>query len=707
MKLNSLASRAKEQQERKGVVGKWLAARRQWMIMTPSAIEKVGLSGVTKPIIDPLIKQSFGRIAGSITGIKPTRFDRIFSTYRQMKNQASAESFMKNMNNAYVDAIVKYDKIKDKNSDAGKQAFKELQDAELNHAASLGYLFINAGSHIDIAQVMTKGATDLDAAMGKYKQSSYKERTKAQEAAFWIEAVNRTHSAIKSVSARQALLDGYTENLQLAQKETGSISNEQRQRAWDSAVLNEMEQGRFGESTLASNLIGKMKSSDNAAVRNTANYLLPVAKISINITKQGIDMALPFVELPIRTFGTDAFRGIKLNAEDGKEYNNFASKYYDGIKRGFSELPLEQKKYINTLISRGLFGAAQYALVGFGLATGNIKYGGDYDPNDPFGKHKPKGTDGLPLKAGEWEFFGQRAPKVLNLVINHSPYSLPASLAAVTYDQYHIDDKKTAWQLRAFSKTLNEVYQRLPFATGIDMAKALLGSDQYKLEHIVANEAPTMKATSEYFDKDSEGNVRKVQTQGDGFWSTTGKIVQSRLPIVRNQMESATGIKDINSPEYKLMASYNMGLSPYNPKSLNMQTSSGEDINVEPDKYKEFTDRRQQLFTQGISNLVNGKTTYEDKDNKGKPAELSGEQIQSLSQKDLTTYINRLTNYYVQRAGNTNKQLSSEEAAKLSPDEMKGYLMAITKKADKQAMWEVFKGVQKEKEQTGKKVVTE
>ena len=155
------------------------------------------------------------------------------------------------------------------------------------------------------------------------------------------------------------------------------------------------------------------------------------------------------------------------------------------------------------------------------------------------------------------------------------------------------------------------------------------------------------------------------------------------------------------------MASYNMGLSPYNPKSLNMQTASGEDVKVEPEQYKQFVDKRQQIFTQGISNLVNGKTTYEDKDNKGKPAELSGEQIQSLSQKDLTTYINRLTNYYVKRAGNTDKQLSSEEAAKLSPDEMKGYLMAITKKAEKQAMWEVFKGVEKPKEQTGKKVNTE
>ena len=45
------------------------------------------------------------------------------------------------------------------------------------------------------------------------------------------------------------------------------------------------EEGRFGEATALSKWVGRLKSSPNAAVRNTANYALPVAKISINITK--------------------------------------------------------------------------------------------------------------------------------------------------------------------------------------------------------------------------------------------------------------------------------------------------------------------------------------------------------------------------------------------------------------------------------------
>ena len=419
IKLNSLGLKAKEQQQNRSVVSKWLSARRQWKIMTFGALEKVFGSAVTKPIVDPLIKQTFGRISGAITGIHPTDISRIGRTIQQFKGEKEAGDFMAKMGNRYADAIIKYDRIEDKESAAGKQAFKELQDAEINHLISQAQLFINANSAIDIQQVMMKGATDFDAKMGKYKQSLAKERSKLEEAKFWIEAVNRTHSAMKSVSARQALMDGYIENLQYFQQKYGKVDDTLRQRAWDMATLSEYEQGRFGESTHLSSEIGKIKSSKQAWKRNAANYLLAIAKISINITKQGIDMAAPFIEAGVKTLGSDAFKGIKLNEQDGIEFKNFADKYYNGIKRGYDSLPLEQKKYINTLMSRGLFGIAQYGLVGYLLSQGKMKYGGSYDSSDPFRKHKVMGSDGKPLDYGEWEINGHRFPKILNLSLIH------------------------------------------------------------------------------------------------------------------------------------------------------------------------------------------------------------------------------------------------------------------------------------------------
>ncbi|MEW3851979.1 hypothetical protein QOZ73_32590, partial [Pseudomonas aeruginosa] len=93
-------------------------------------------------------------------------------------------------------------------------------------------------------------------------------------------------------------------------------------------------------------------------------------------------------------------------------------------------------------------------------------------------KKKVLGSDGQPLDYDEWEMGGVRLPKLLNIVINHSPYSLPASLAAVTHDQLKSEDKKGMQIFHAFTKTANEVYHRLPFSTMVDVGKAAFG-DEY------------------------------------------------------------------------------------------------------------------------------------------------------------------------------------------------------------------------------------
>ena len=534
-KLTSMAQNAREQRLSKSLTAKVLEARRDIMIASFTAIEKVVASGVTKPIIDPLLKQTFGRLSSLITGIRPTEAKRLGGTLRQLKNESSANSFMAKMNDNYIKEVKEHEKLlKEFGADSPqeKAALKKLKSAELDNETALAYLFINAGSHIDIAQVMLKGATDFDAKMGKYKQSFPEQRTKMEGLRFWIESVNRSHGAIKSISHRQSLLDHYIENLQYFQDKNGNITPENRTMAWDTATLMS-EEGRFGEKTLLSDWIAKQKNSENAAIRNTANFAAPVAKIGINIAKQGIDMAMPF-ELLYKTTSL-VKEGISKNALEGKEFNNALTRIREGLKTSFDDLPLEQKKRINTLITRGLFGVAQYALVGYMLGQGKMKFGGSYDENDPFRRNKVMGADGTPLDYGEWEINGVKLPKLVGVIINHSPYFLPAALATVAHQQYNSVKEKDATFIKAVSKVTNEVYERLPIANAIGIAQALMGNE-YKLEHILANEVPTMKNVAEYTDKDAQGNPIKRETKGEGFLSTTGNIIKSKIPGARQTL---------------------------------------------------------------------------------------------------------------------------------------------------------------------------
>jgi len=539
-KLSSMSQEAKDKST-SNLTSKVLEARRDIMIASFSAIEKIFASGLTKPILDPLLKQTFGRLSALATGIRPTEFKRLGLTFKQLKNEESAKNFMDKVNKNYENSIANYENAKGTKGE--EAALKKMRQAEIDHNASLAYLFINAGSHIDIAQVMVKGATDFDASMGKYKQSFPEQRSTIEGMKFWLQGINRTHAAVKSISHRQALMDHYIENLQHFQDKDGNITPESRMMAWDTAALMS-EEGRFGERTMLSDQIAKWKNSENAAVRNAANYAFPVAKIGINIAKQGLDMAFGLVATGYKV-GKLGKMGMEKNVLAGKEYSNAYSKFTDGVKTSFNDLPLEQKKRINTLLTRGLFGLAQYAIVGYMLSNGQMKYGGSYDENDPFRHNKVMGDDGTPLDYGQWEINGYRTPKLLSVAINHSPYLLPSALASMLVQQLNNSKAKEATIAKAIGKVTNEVYEKLPVTGAVNIAKAAMG-DEYRLERIIANEVPTTKNLAEFLDTEN-GEVVKRDVKGEDFLSTIKNIVKSNIPG-SNYRESLP-VKKVEEPK--------------------------------------------------------------------------------------------------------------------------------------------------------------
>lgn len=636
-KLNSFKQKAIEE-NKDNLIDKALKARRDWLIASFGAIEKVGVSAVTKPIFDPALKQGlFGRFAGALTGVKPVKLSLLNETYRQLKNQGSAEAFMNTKNNEFVDALVNYSKtVNDFGEDSrqSKKAYKQVLKKELENSAALAHLFINANSLIDIKQVLINSATNLDASLNKYNQSFYGDREAKRadkngfekvlsESGYWLQSVNRTHGAMKSISARQGLIDGYIENLQYFQKRDGRITEESRKMAWDYATLAEYEIGRFGERTQLSTRISKQKVSENPIKRAVASYALPVAKIAINITKQGIDRALP-IEGIVRTWGIDAAKGMKANAQDGIEYKNFIGKYYEGMKRGFSDLPYEQKKYINTLLSRGLAGMAQYAVVGALLSAGAIKYGGAWNDNDPFHKKYGRvyGSDGEELKNGEWEFFGSRAPKWVNIAINHSPYSLPSSVAADMHFQINRLDKSGNPIKNAVSNAIrtgiNEPFSRLPFTTVLDLFKGVLGGDAYKAARLEANLVPGAKNVAEYFDTDEKGNVidREAKT-GLEMIMKDNPFTRKYLKV-KGKKNGGFNEEDLKIPSLKDVAEKGGTKPDYNPEKIITKSVNKKETehlsDYSPEIQKEYIDTHFKLYKKGIADLERDKIiVYKDK----------------------------------------------------------------------------------------------
>lgn len=544
-KLNSLKIKAEQGKETIG--DKILATRTKLLISSASALEKVGISAITKPIIDTTLKQTFGRLTTKLTGIEPVKFRDIGKAYRGVYlSKEGAKKLMDKATNDYVKAIDNYEAAKKdfgENSKEAQKAKSKLLDAEFDVDAMFPYVFINTNVLTDAKEILLNGATKLDEELGLGRKSYRKERNTIQNIGFFLDGVNRTHSIMKTPSSKIAMMEGYMENLRYYQKMEGKISIENRIAAWNLASIGknaEMKVGRFAESTYLSDAIQKLKSNESRIVRYPAKFIFPVSKIAINITKQGVDMAMPLES--IYKLAKASVKGAELRELEGGKYT-----FGKDLKRGIESLNLEEKKYINTLLYRGAFGLAQYAAMYFLLSDDKIKYGGAYNSFDPFGQKlgRVKGADGKELKAGEWEFFGHKAPKAVEIFINHSPYSLPMSLAANAHEQA-TREGRTYNQKKAVNKnrpanillgTTNEIVSRLPVSTVVDIMMAMTG-DEYKLEKTSSSLIPSIPLIpKEYFMEKNLNNERvKRETYDPSYYKRVLNQYKASQPFLEKTL---------------------------------------------------------------------------------------------------------------------------------------------------------------------------
>lgn len=535
-KVQRMKQRAIEQN--KGFMDKALDIRTRYLIMGLHSIETVLTAGITKPFFDTLMKQTAGRLAGMITGIGHVSHKDIGKTFGAITRgildkkgtpleQKAVNKYISEMNQQYVDALNAYDAIPDKTSKEALAAEKKLLRAEIVKEATLPYLFINANSAIDIKQIMVHAATDFDERMGEYNKSYKKDRTKLENLGYWIDAVNRTHGAIKSVSARQAMFYDYIESLQHLQKVKGEITPADAQLAWFLAADKGYKQGKFSERTMLSDLITRGKTHDNAWVRGVSKFIFPVAKIAINIAKLHVDIGLPAEAIYKLAEATKA--GKKLNVEAGD-----AARLQDNFRKGIDSLNLEQKKYLNTLLTRGLYGVAMWVIGAWLNHEDKLKYGGAFSPTDPFHKRLGQvlGSDGKPLKAGEWEINGWRLPEPLNIVMNHSGYFLPISLSTVWSQQVNREGATDA-KTEAIHKndvknlmlaTTNELTSKLPLQGAIQTIGMLYGEG---LEYGLASMLPNTRGINKFVDKDEDGEPVKRDTDSPTFLGRIYNILKA------------------------------------------------------------------------------------------------------------------------------------------------------------------------------------
>lgn len=462
-KLKALANEAKE--KNKNLVDQSLDISSKLLVSGAHTLAKVTEAGSFKPIMDSIVELSMGNFVGKyITQTTGTTLRgagegvRALAAYR---TRESALSHIEVLKNKRSEELKKYAKAINDNLSESEiaKAKKQFDKADLSYAISTMYRSIDANSLKTFKDYIFHSSTEYDEMMGKGSKKSLSDyNTKLQKTGYILDGWIRMHGAMKtSLSARQAMMRSFSSTLAEFQKE-GRPLNEDNISLAMIIAHDAYEEGRLTNKTDVSKLVTGWKNSENKIGRAVANAVFPVSTIAFNVAKRGFDYSSVGIEGWSR-LAIEAKKGMRLNEAEGREYDN----WFKAVKAGISRIPLQERKYINSVISRGLFGAAIGAITLYGLANGKIKYGGTFDDQR---KRKITGTDGEPLEPNQWEFFGHRMGAVSNAFLNHLPEFMPMALAANHYQIGELGGSSND----KFSADLQEIEARLPFQTVLALA---------------------------------------------------------------------------------------------------------------------------------------------------------------------------------------------------------------------------------------------
>lgn len=534
-KLNQLQNSAEHAVRSK--FDKFTDWRRAFLTGGLKTIGRVLISGVSKVIVDPLVKQTTGRITSSIfpgLGHEKVTLKNAaegFNSLRKFSSDAAANEYVKKLENEFDaqseklgESNQELDRLKTQYGENSaeyndylngehREIGNAYSKAELNYAESTIYKWIHGNVGIDAKDILLHSSTDFDQAMGGYGKLNPKELKGADKALYVVDFMNRIHGVLKSPSARRALVEAYNTKLLEYQNKGVPLTASTRLRALDMAYV-QYQAGKYQEYNQLTELINKGKylgesKNANALQKFLSGFIkiaIPIARVPINIVKSGVDLTAGGVEGLIR-YGYEINKAKKgLSPEHQEQYNTVWRQLGEAARN----IPEKDAAYINKLLSRQLFGGALMATAAYMLSQGLLAYGGEYDEDKPR-KRSYIGKDGKrhELDYGQWVINGHPMGKFGSGVLNHLPEFLPIALVANTKEVYDYEHdykgKSGRKKLRdetdsfkgAFLSDLNEIYERTPVPSLLNP-----GDIPANLVSI-----PIFSNIAEYFDKDANGNA--------------------------------------------------------------------------------------------------------------------------------------------------------------------------------------------------------
>ncbi len=140
--------------------------------------------------------------------------------------------------------------------------------------------------------------------------------------------------------------------------------------------------------------------------------------------------------------------------------------------------------------------------------------------------------------------------------------------------------------------------------------------------------------------------------------------------------------QDITIPEIKYMADKGVKIMPYKKESFNPLDGNGNPIEVTDEKYDEFIKKREEYIKKDVRDLMDGKR-----------------HIQETDTEEATTDDGRTVQVPKWSI------LEKSEVDKITTDELKGFVMTATTRANKRAIHDLFQGRGNAPKNSGKRKI--
>ena len=478
----------------------------------------VAVSGATKPLLETATRgttgQIFPRLFKNLSyGSGAEGATERFTTQEQARYKAifgklKPEQVRKNLNEAVVkvtEANGEYKKhletanqLKESLGSDSKEykafvketltpSLNKSNEALFNSFIPVMQSFIGADSFKDAADILLKGASQLEELMGYKTIENFKELSTYDKTLFILGVVGRSHSVLKNFSARGEFAAGFIARMENKMRKGEDISQASSMLETANDAMNDYNRGKYQQQSFLNEIFKSLKNGFNDIAKKNPNRPIwgdvskgfdillkvqfPIAKTPLNILDEAVTEYWfglykgAIYQMGAELKGAGGLKGIMEVVKGEKSLSEVREQMKDYIKG----MPPEHKDMILRAYRKGGFVQMLKVLGGLGW----IAYGGTRGKNSP--KKKQEGDEGyneLPLTDqldyGQLQVGNWKMSKEVSHIFTHSsvlyPYLGQIDYTRIKESELKKGKSESEATLKALTSEISATIDKIPYS---------------------------------------------------------------------------------------------------------------------------------------------------------------------------------------------------------------------------------------------------